>query len=127
MTRLTAADFHPEVLKLFDRFVHGFISRRDFVDGASKFAVGTATGLTLLEALSPKFAAATQSNSCPAIDINCILTENLRWWFHVSSRARERIMFMTVVCVRVDRRVGLRRHDICWLWILIVRRVFPPD
>ncbi len=60
MTRLTAEDFHPEVLKLFDRFVHGFISRRDFVDGASKFAVGTATGLTLLEALSPKFAAATQ-------------------------------------------------------------------
>jgi len=60
MTRLTANDFHPEVLKLFDRFVHGSISRREFVDGASKFAVGSATGLSLLEALSPKFAEATQ-------------------------------------------------------------------
>jgi hypothetical protein len=35
-------------------------------------------------------------------------------------------MFMTVVCVRVDRRAGLCCRDICWLWIL-VRRVFPPD
>lgn len=59
-TRLTADDFHPEVLKLFDKFVHGRVGRREFVDSASKFAVGTATGASLLEALSPNFAAATQ-------------------------------------------------------------------
>lgn len=60
MPKSTSADFHPEVMKLFDKYVHGFISRRDFIDGAGRFAVGTATGLSLLQALSPQFAAATQ-------------------------------------------------------------------
>lgn len=53
-----ASDFHPEVLRLFDKYVHGGIDRRGFLDGAAKFAVGGVTAATLLEALSPKFAAA---------------------------------------------------------------------
>ncbi len=60
MRRLTTDDFHPEVLQLFDKYVHGRISRRDFIDGAAKFAVGTATGATLLESLRPRYAEATQ-------------------------------------------------------------------
>ncbi|MEF7616197.1 dienelactone hydrolase family protein [Aquincola sp. MAHUQ-54] len=58
--RLTAADFHPEVLRLFDQYVHGHLDRRGFIEGASKFAVGGVTGATLLEALSPRFAQAQQ-------------------------------------------------------------------
>ena len=30
----TANDFHPEVLRLFDPYVHGGIDRRGFLDGA---------------------------------------------------------------------------------------------
>ncbi|HMK89560.1 MAG TPA: dienelactone hydrolase family protein [Methylocystis sp.] len=60
MTRQTAADFHPEVLKLFDLFVHGFIDRRSFLDGAKKFATGGVGAAALLEALSPRFAEAEQ-------------------------------------------------------------------
>jgi carboxymethylenebutenolidase len=60
MPRLTASDFQPEVLKLFDQYVHGGITRRGFLDGASKYAVGGATAVGLLEALSPNFAAAQQ-------------------------------------------------------------------
>jgi carboxymethylenebutenolidase len=56
--RLTAADFHPEVLRLFDQYVHGSIDRRGFLEGAGKFAVGGVTAAVLLEALSPKFAQA---------------------------------------------------------------------
>jgi carboxymethylenebutenolidase len=56
--RLTAADFHPEVLRLFDQYVHGAIDRRGFLEGAGKFAVGGATAVGLLEALSPRFAQA---------------------------------------------------------------------
>jgi carboxymethylenebutenolidase len=57
--RLTAADFDPEVLKLFDLYVHGLIDRRGFLDRASRFAAlaGT-TSAGLLAALSPQFAAA---------------------------------------------------------------------
>ena len=60
MTRLTASDFHPEVLKLFDRYVHGLITRRAFLDAANKYAVGGAGAAGLLAALSPRFAEAQQ-------------------------------------------------------------------
>jgi carboxymethylenebutenolidase len=60
MPRQTAADFEPEVLKLFDQYVHGGITRRGFLDGASKYTVGGITAVGLLEALSPNFAAAQQ-------------------------------------------------------------------
>ena len=60
MPRLTADDFAPEVLKLFDQYVHGGISRRGFLDGAGKYAVGGMTAAGLLEALSPNFARAQQ-------------------------------------------------------------------
>jgi carboxymethylenebutenolidase len=57
MTRLTANDFDPEVLQLFDGYVHGQLSRRDFLAKASRYAVGGATAATLLAQLSPSFAA----------------------------------------------------------------------
>jgi carboxymethylenebutenolidase len=57
MARLTAADFDPEVLKLFDGYVHGRVSRRDFLSRASRYAAGGATAATLLAQLSPSFAA----------------------------------------------------------------------
>ena len=60
MTRKTAKDFHPEVLKLFDLYVHGLSSRRAFLDSAAKFAVGSVTAASLLEALNPRFAEAQQ-------------------------------------------------------------------
>jgi carboxymethylenebutenolidase len=43
MERPRASDFDPKVLDLFDRYVHGMISRREFLDGAGRFAIG---GLT---------------------------------------------------------------------------------
>jgi carboxymethylenebutenolidase len=58
--RLTAADFDPEVMRLFDRYVHGALDRRGFLDGAAKFAVGGVSAAALLEALRPNFAAAEQ-------------------------------------------------------------------
>ena len=60
MEQRQASDFHPEVLKLFDKYVHGAIDRRGFLDGAGKFAVGGMTAAMLLDALSPKFAEAQQ-------------------------------------------------------------------
>jgi carboxymethylenebutenolidase len=58
--RRTAADFDPELLRLFDKYVHGAIDRRVFLEGAAKFAVGGVTAAALLEALSPNFALAEQ-------------------------------------------------------------------
>ncbi len=55
-----AGDFPPEVLKLFDQYVHNVIDRRGFLEGAARFAVGGLTAAGLLEALSPRFAEAQQ-------------------------------------------------------------------
>jgi carboxymethylenebutenolidase len=60
MERKTAADFDPELLLLFDAYVHGGIDRRGFLDKAARFAVGGTTAAMLLEALSPRFAEAQQ-------------------------------------------------------------------
>ncbi|PWF55767.1 dienelactone hydrolase family protein [Massilia glaciei] len=57
MKRATASDFAPEVLELFDQYVHGALSRRDFLSSAGRYAVGAATAASLLAALSPAFAA----------------------------------------------------------------------
>ena len=58
MDRKTAADFHPEVLRCFDKYVHGLIDRRGFLDAVGKYAAGGVTATTLLEALTPQFALA---------------------------------------------------------------------
>ena len=60
MERKKASDFPPEVLKLFDGYVHGGISRRDFLDRAAKYAIGGFSAAAMLEALSPNFAWAQQ-------------------------------------------------------------------
>lgn len=57
MARLTANDFDPEVLQLFDGYVHGRLSRREFLAGASRYAAGGLAATTLLAQLSPSFAA----------------------------------------------------------------------
>ena len=40
MKRLTADDFDPDVLSLFDKYVHGAIDRRGFLDGAARYTAG---------------------------------------------------------------------------------------
>jgi carboxymethylenebutenolidase len=56
----TAADFDPELLILFDAYVHGALDRRGFLEKARKYAVGGMTAAMVLDALNPKFAEAQQ-------------------------------------------------------------------
>lgn len=60
MSNKEAQKFPPEVWKLFDKYVHGAISRREFIDGASAFAVAGMSGAAILDALNPRFAEAQQ-------------------------------------------------------------------
>ena len=60
MERKTAADFDPDLLVLFDAYVHGHIDRRGFLDKARKFAVGGVTAAMLLDMLNPNFVEAQQ-------------------------------------------------------------------
>jgi hypothetical protein len=58
MSQVNPKELHPEVWKLFDRYVHGLIDRRGFLDGTAKYAVGGVTAVGILEALAPNYAAA---------------------------------------------------------------------
>jgi carboxymethylenebutenolidase len=60
MERKKASDFPQELLNLFDKYVHGDIDRRSFLDGAKKFATGGVTAAALFESLRPNYAWAEQ-------------------------------------------------------------------
>jgi carboxymethylenebutenolidase len=58
--QLGASDFDPEVLLVFDQYVHGDIDRRTFLERVGRLAIGTVTAASILGALSPRFAEARQ-------------------------------------------------------------------
>src|SRR6195952_621399 len=60
MTRLTAKDFAPELLELYDFYVHGKINRREFLDRAAVFTLGGLTAPAIRASLSPDYALAEQ-------------------------------------------------------------------
>lgn len=60
MERKSASDYPQELLDLFHEYQHGDISRRAFLDGAAKFAVGGLTVAAIFESLRPNYAWAQQ-------------------------------------------------------------------
>src|SRR5438034_1352164 len=60
MDRKKASDYPQELLDLFHQYVHGDISRRGFLEGAGKFAVGGLTAAAIFESLKPNYAWAQQ-------------------------------------------------------------------
>ena len=59
-TRMTASDFSPELLELYDFYAHGIITKRQFLDRAGKLALGGLTAATVLGMMSPDYALAEQ-------------------------------------------------------------------
>ncbi len=60
MERKKASDYPQELLDLFHEYQHGDISRRAFLDRASKFAVGGLTVAAIYETMKPNYALAQQ-------------------------------------------------------------------
>src|SRR5687768_9040354 len=60
MERKSAKDYPQELLRIFDRYVHGEIDRREFLAAAQKFAVGGVTAMAIWESLRPNYAWAQQ-------------------------------------------------------------------
>lgn len=52
--------YDQRLLDLYDRFAHGFINRRQFIDRAGRITVAGASATALLNALSPDYALANQ-------------------------------------------------------------------
>ena len=58
--RKSAADFDPRILEIFDGYVHGRMSKREFIERAGKFAAAGVTGAAILAQLQPDYALAQQ-------------------------------------------------------------------
>ncbi len=58
--RKKASDFHPYILEIFDGYVHGKLTKREFIREAGKFAAAGLTGAMILKQLQPDYAMAQQ-------------------------------------------------------------------
>ena len=50
----------PEAIELYNRYIHGEISRRDFLSGVKRFAIGGLTAGVIIDALMPNYALGQQ-------------------------------------------------------------------
>ena len=57
---MKASDFHPYILEIFDGYVHGKLTKREFIAQAGKYAATGVTGLMILQQLAPDYALAQQ-------------------------------------------------------------------
>ena len=58
--RKKAHDFDQQILEIYDGYVHGKISKREFIKQAGKFTAVGVTGLMILDQLQPQYALAQQ-------------------------------------------------------------------
>lgn len=58
--RMRASDFDPHILEIFDGYVHGKLSKREFIRQAGRYAAAGVTGAMILSQLSPDYALAQQ-------------------------------------------------------------------
>src|ERR1700739_3155276 len=56
----TRTKLPTEAIQLYNLFIHGEISRRDFMDGVKRFAIGGLTAGAIVEALMPNYALGQQ-------------------------------------------------------------------
>ncbi|MGR3323763.1 MAG: YghX family hydrolase [Pseudooceanicola sp.] len=60
MPRKKASDFDQRILEIFDGYVHGRMSKREFITQAGRYAAAGVTGAMILEQLQPNYALAQQ-------------------------------------------------------------------
>ena len=132
MTRKTAKDFHPQALKLFDQYVHGSLSRRDFLQRAAQFAAVGMTGEALLTALSPRFAEARQvADADPRIKTRYVEVASpegygkLRGYLAQPAKAKGKLP--TVLVVHENRGLNPHIEDIARRLALDNFTAFAPD
>jgi len=76
-TRKRAQDFDKRILEIFDGYVHGRMSKREFISKAGRYAAAGVTGAMILEQLQPNYAWAQQVDpDDPAIETETVEYES---------------------------------------------------
>lgn len=71
--RLTAKDFDPKILELYDHYAHGKMTKRELLKNIGKYTAASVTALSVFNNLMPNYALAEQVNfNDPEIKANYI-------------------------------------------------------
>ncbi len=127
-----------EAIELYNQFIHGEISRRAFVSGAKRFAVGGLTAGAIIDALMPNYAAAQQVShtderikasyeTIPSPDGNGYIRGYLVRPFSADSRTATPAKLPGVIIVHENRGLNPHTEDVARRFALENFMAFAPD
>ncbi len=127
-----------EAIELYNQFIHGEISRRDFLSGAKKFAVAGLTATAIVEALLPDYAMGQQISrtderikasyvTVPSPLGNGSVKGYLVRPFSADSRSETPAKLPGIVVVHENRGLNPHTEDVARRFALANFMAFAPD
>jgi len=128
----------PEAIELYNQYVHGELSRREFLNGAKRFAVAGLTAGAIIEALMPRYAEAQQVSktddrirasyvTVPSPQGNGSIRGYLVRPFSADSRAETPAKLPGIIVVHENRGLNPHTEDVARRLALANFMAFAPD
>lgn len=128
----------PEAVDLYTRYIHGEVSRRDFLAGVKRFAVGGLTAAVIVEALMPNYALGQQVardderiratyETVPSPDGNGFIRGYLVRPFSADSRSATSSQLPGVLVIHENRGLNPHTEDVARRFALENFMAFAPD
>ena len=128
----------PEAVDLYTQFIHGEVSRRDFLSGVKRFAVGGLTTAAIVEALMPNYALGQQVSrdderiqasyeTLPSPDGNGYIRGYLVRPFSADSRSENPAQLPGVLVIHENRGLNPHTEDVARRFALANFMAFAPD
>src|SRR5450631_2548072 len=127
-----------EAVELYTQFIHGEISRRDFLNGVQRFAVAGLTATAIVEALMPNYALGqqvrkdderikTSYETVPSPDGNGYIKGYFARPFSADSRSETPAKPPGVIVVHENRGLNPHTEDVARRFALENFMAFAPD
>jgi carboxymethylenebutenolidase len=127
-----------EAVDLYTQFIHGELSRRDFLAGVQRFAVGGLTAAVIVEALMPNYALGQQIardderiratyETVPSPDGNGFMRGYLVRPFSADSRSETSAKLPGVIVIHENRGLNPHTEDVARRLALENFMAFAPD
>lgn len=127
-----------EAIDLYTRYIHGEVTRRDFLSGVRKFAVGGLTATALVEALMPNYALGQQVSrdderirasyeTIPSPDGNGFIRGYLVRPFSADSRSATPAQLPGIIVIHENRGLNPHTEDVARRFALANFMAFAPD
>jgi carboxymethylenebutenolidase len=127
-----------EAVDLYTRFIHGEISRRDFLNGVERFAVAGLTASAIVEALMPNYALGQQVRkdderikasyeTIPSPNGNGYVRGYLVRPFSADSRSETPAKLPGIIVIHENRGLNPHTEDVARRFALENFMAFAPD